>query len=119
MAEIPADDLRRRFYVVSSADLMASKTFTVRKSAAAFHRLMALETSIVRVLTVRNRKTDAFAARFMTGRAILFAVIGVAEFDSEINRVCQFLVTFAAIRKSICAECLLPVMASRATVSTA
>lgn len=63
MAEIAADKLRRWFYIVSSADLMASKTFTARKSAAVvFHRLMALKTSIVRVLPVRNGKADAFAA---------------------------------------------------------
>lgn len=120
MAEIAADKLRRWFYVVSSADLMARKTFTARKSAAVvFHRLMALKTSIVRVLTIRNGKADAFAARFVTGRAILFAVVGVAESDSETDRVRYFLMTFAAIRKSVCAEGFLPVVASRATVRTA
>lgn len=119
MTEIAADKLRRRFDVVPSADLMASKTFAARKSAAAFHRLMTLETSVMRVLPVRNAEADAFAARFMTGRAILFAVIGVAESDSEIGCVCDFLMTFAAIRKSVCAECFLSVMASRAAVRAA
>lgn len=55
----------------------------------------------------------------MASRAILFTVVGVAEFDSEINCVRHFLMTFAAIRKSVCAECLLSVMASCATVCTA
>lgn len=62
MAEIAADKLRRRFYVVSSADLMASKTFAVRKFAAALHRLMTLKTSVVRVLPVRNAEIYAFTA---------------------------------------------------------
>lgn len=120
MAEITADKLRRRFYIVPAANLMASKTFPARKSAAVvFHRLMALETSVMCVLPVRNGKTNAFAARFMAGRTILFAVVGVAESDSETDRVRYFLMTFAAIRKSVCAEGFLPVVASRATVRIA
>lgn len=55
----------------------------------------------------------------MASRAILLAVIGVAESDSEINCVRHFLMALTAIGKSICAECLLPVMASRATVRAA
>lgn len=115
MIEIASDRLRRRRDVVLASRLMASETFAVRKTAAAFHRRMTLETSIMRGLRIRNRKRRAASALFMTRRAIRFAVNVVAELDAE-SRALHFRVTFAAIAEIRRAESSLPVVAGRTII---
>lgn len=114
--EISRDRLFRRRDVVSAADLVTGKTFSARKFAASLHRRMTLETSVMRRLTIRNAEINAFAACFMTRRAILLIVLDVIEFHAETARIRHFLVTFTAIRKIIRAESLLSVMARRAII---
>lgn len=119
MAEIAGNKRARRRDVVRSVDLMAGETFAARKTAAAFHRRVALETGFMRRFAVRNGKADAAAARFVTGRAIFFRVVGVIEPDAEAARVRYFYMAFAAIRKIVCAESSLVIVASRAAVRRA
>lgn len=114
MIEITRDRLRRRDIVFASR-LMASKTFAVGKTAAAFHRRMTLETSVMRGLRIRNAESRAASALLMTRRAISFAVNVVAELDAE-SRALNFRVTFAAIAEIRRAESSLPVVASRAII---
>lgn len=119
VAEIAGNEGAWRRDVVFAVDLMALETFAARKSAAAFHRRMALKTGFMRRFAVRNGKADAAAARLVTGRAIFLRVVGVVEFDAETARIRHFRVAFAAIRKIFRAESSLIIMAGRAAVCLA
>lgn len=116
MTEIAFHDLRRRRDVIPIARLMTAKTFAARKTAAVFRRRMALKTSLVRALRIRNGKIDAAASGFVARRAIGFGVDGVAELDTEASRVCHFLMTAAAVGKIVRAESRFFVVTSRTAI---
>lgn len=118
VAEIARNERARGRDVVDAVDLMTGKTFAARQARAAFVWRVALETGLVRGFAVRDDEIDA-AARFVTGRAILLRVSGVAEFDAEAPRAGNFRVAFAAVGKIVCAEGFLVVMTRRAAVCRA
>lgn len=62
MAEISADDLRRRRNIISAAGLMTGETPAAGKAAGVSGRRMARETGLVRRLGIRNGKVDALPA---------------------------------------------------------
>jgi uncharacterized protein YjeT (DUF2065 family) len=78
---------------------------------------MTLKTSVVRVLSVRDRKIRR--GWFVTRRAVCFTVIGVVEGNSKRLHRRHFLMALSAIPERIRAKGLIAVMAGCSIVYAA
>lgn len=113
--EVSADHRGRGLDIVRSARLMTRKTLAGRETAAALHRLMAFEASVVCGIAVRHREINS-APRIMAGDAVVLCMDRVVEPYADGFRGRCLLVTLPTVRKGICAKRALRIVTGRTRI---
>lgn len=83
MCQVCGSHLCRPGNTLLVSGLVADKAIAVGHAASALRWRMTLKTSIVCILSCRDRESHVFCRRFMTSRAICFCVVGMIEPDSS------------------------------------